>query len=870
MLARHFRPRVSVVASDVVILTMRGTAGGVDSGTRSKDGVLNRHPGQRREQRQGPADVHAHRLFRMGRAPWDVMDSCEVYDGVDASLCERVDDGIAVAKVNVKHLVGAGTRPAVEYDNIVARLLDASDETLADESKTASYEDARQLVRIADRESGATAGRSNAIISRSSAGRYMPDRILSTFESLLKIGSRLVASRQRWQARTINHVPAPPLPFVDRDSELRDARTRIKQGSPVVAVVGPPGVGKKAVARKVVDDLQRAHRLRRTRRRERYWVKCGYKCPSLGDLCRELATQAGDPSLSAAGSRAKPVALRSFLAHKSRVLLLEDLVLTEDRRSEGLRALFRDLPRQSLVVVSLADLGKAEGARIPLRDLDPSDGRTLIDQEARRTAVRQDVDPSYDAFSQQVLGIVGTNPREIHAFFGELAARPNAHRPDVRGNLLREKAKGDPPRYGDIWMGLSQPDRTILAMCAYLRGHATGALLAEAAGLTEEEAAAALEAFERYKMTVGNEVAHQPTIYQCPPPVERWVLSAQASTIAIARQKLVDHLVRHSREDPRSAIAAIGPLRAVLDDLSDNHHDEEFRRLFEQTFDVLFTRRLLDDRIAYGERAIQTAERLGDHGFASLASEVVSSTYALRDEFEAAEDAVREGRAAAQRAVDSAETPEERAKAAGEIARQQRCQALVLYRRGDAEACLEMLSGAEELARSAGDTESLVNILNLRATASWYQGDFGPSKRAAKKSLDICRDQRVPARWARVEAYPLRDLAEIAMQNKELDEASETLEEAHSRAQEWDDIRQTLRLNLTEARLLLARRKLRRASSKAAVAHREASRIGLAAEARESLALRREARLAMLVFPRRFTYARRRPSRLTDAPVGGD
>ncbi|HEU4701229.1 MAG TPA: hypothetical protein VFS37_02015, partial [Conexibacter sp.] len=72
------------------------------------------------------------------------------------------------------------------------------------------------------------------------------------------------------------------------------------------------------------------------------------------------------------------------------------------------------------------------------------------------------------------------------------------------------------------------------------------------------------------------------------------------------------------------------------------------------------------------------------------------------------------------------------------------------------------------------------------------------------------------------------------------------------------------------ARLQLALRAPKAAHAAAARATREATRLGLPAEAREARALARAAWRARALPPLALLYAWRRPLRLTDAPIGGD
>src|SRR5262249_38284482 len=150
--------------------------------------------------------------------------------------------------------------------------------------------------------------------------------------------------------------------------------------------------------------------------------------------------------------------------------------------------------------------------------------------------------------------------------------------------------------------------------------------------------------------------------------------------------------------------------------------------------------------------------------------------------------------------------------------------------------------------------------------ALWYMGQSEEAEAAAKQCLETCR--AIP--WHRAMAYPMRDLAEIAIHRRSFDEATEFLDQARTLALNYEDKRQLARVQLTEARLPLLRRQFAAARLKAAVAEAEATKLGLPAEAEEAGALRVAAGRARVFFPLGLYYTWRRPTRLTDAPVGGD
>jgi tetratricopeptide (TPR) repeat protein len=292
----------------------------------------------------------------------------------------------------------------------------------------------------------------------------------------------------------------------------------------------------------------------------------------------------------------------------------------------------------------------------------------------------------------------------------------------------------------------------------------------------------------------------------------------------------------------------------VLDELALREQDDDLQALFRASLDIFYTLGLFDDRLFAGRLAYDSAEKASNHRAASLASEVRASTYALRGEFGRADEALALGELAAERSRDPSEE-----------ARQKVCSGVVLYRRGDARGALHAIEGAEALARDAGNLETAVNALAVEISAHWYSGETDACERAARRCLRTCEEMG----WKRPVAFPLRYLAEAAIQRGHIEQAREQLGRAREIASAYDDKRGIARIGLSEARLELAAGRLRDAGQAARRAASEARALGLPPETREARALEKAIRRALLLPPLRWHYRRRLPHRLTDAPVGG-
>jgi tetratricopeptide (TPR) repeat protein len=577
---------------------------------------------------------------------------------------------------------------------------------------------------------------------------------------------------------------------------------------------------------------------------------------TLADICRNITLLTGAQSLSAVRADAKLDALRAHLAKRRTVLLLDNLEIASQTPDDPLWQLMRTVPAGSLVIASISGSHPLESAsRVALDELGLADVCLLIGHEARRLGL---VAPEvFDlAFAGRLQRAVGGNPKLIESFLRGVAASP-----DPIADLIEalERGEGLEELFGRVWDKLSPEARTVAVACAYLRGDGLAAQMRVASQLGSEALSRALAELIRVGLVGVVRGVDRPEIYRCSVAVQRFTLVVAAKEeIASFTDRLSAFYVRQLISEPENAswaVPHIAGIKAVLQWLSDRGDDVGVQELFASLLDVLFTLGLFDDRIITGRLAYDSAIRAGNHRAASLATDVLSSTYAARGEHAKAREALALGLIAAERSQDD-----------GERARQMRAHGLTLYKAGDAAAALAALHGADALARETGDLEIVVNVLGVRGVACWYQGDLAGAEAAAQAGLSVCEEMR----WQRAAAYPLRNLAELAVRVGKYERAQGLLDRAAEIAEGYGDQRQMARIHLTGARLALFRGQLAACSVELLTAELAAKRLGLGPELHELAAMRRAAMRARWLPPVRLWYAYRRPQRFSDAPVGGD
>lgn len=674
--------------------------------------------------------------------------------------------------------------------------------------------------------------------------------------------------KQRAELLSVASVAAAPgvllpprLPrFVNRADAIEQAVAQIRAGERVVAIEGGAGVGKSAVATEL------AHRLRcddvddgvsELRTHDFVWIDGRDSGPTLADICQQITLLTGEQALSAVAGDAKLQALRAHLARKRTVLLLDNITMSPQPSIDSLQDLLGAVPHGSLVIASVNSSHVLHApTRLVLEELEPRHALELIAHETERLGLT--ATGLFDAaLVARLQNAVGGNPRLIESFLRAVTSSPASV-----GDLLEalERGEGLSELFLGVWDELQQDARALLSACAYLRGQAVVAQLEVACDLERSEVSAGLTELMRVGLATVVRSAGRPDVFSCSSAVARFVIAeAPEQLIAVFTERLSAHYIRQFSREPENAawaVAHVAGIMAVLQWTYDGGDDDaNLQALFSSVLDVLFTLGLFDDRIVAGRLAYESAIRASNYRAASLATDVLSSTHAARGELESALEAVALGLVAAERSMD-----------VGERARQMRAHALALYKGGDATAALAALEGADDLARQTGDLEILVNVLGLRTVACWWLGAVEDCEAAAEEGLRVCEEMA----WRRASAYPLRNLAELAVHRGRFDRAEALLEQARAVAESFGDRRQLARIHLTSARLALFAGQPKRAAEEASSAHSAAVALGLLAELREAQAIGVAAARSRLLPPLGAYYSWRRPLRFTDAAIGGD
>ncbi len=647
-----------------------------------------------------------------------------------------------------------------------------------------------------------------------------------------------------------------PHPFVNRESQLAEVSEKIRAGYPVIALEGDTGIGKSAttmeLARRLRDPDAGEVRMPDLREHTFLWISCEEGCPRPQEICTELFRLTGDQLLSTAPYSEKLEALRIHMSLRKTVLLMDDLRLSDDENSEAIRRLLDEVPEGSHVIVSFNRHEDLRASRVTLPEMESEHVAKVIHNQAESLNLKL-TGALEESLVRRLQDVARGNPGVVDWVFQSF----NRSRGSFADHLSSvERGENLQEDISTLWSDLSTPGRTVLSACAFLERGAGVGQVAIACELPEDEVCAALDELVDAGLVTPVHRTDRPTAFTCSQRVTRFALLKTPMAIRDGfAVRLTDGLERHFAAHSEDALAAtpyVESLLPVMTRLAEQGNDRDLHALFKASLDILFTLGYFDERISLGLLAHESAVAAGNHSGASLAAEVLSSTYAARGEISAAETALAWGKIAA-----------ERSRAPADDARQRRCAGLISFRSKKARLALRHIENADRIAREAGDLECVVNVLGVRAPAYRYLGEFDQAEAAARESLRVCEEMP----WPRAAAYPLRELAEVSIHGGRFDEARERLRRAAGIASGCGDRRQQTRIALTEARLHLLEGTFEEARRHAKSAQSEAAGLGLRPEAAEARAIYRGAGWARSFPPLGLYFKRRRPRRLTRAPA---
>lgn len=645
--------------------------------------------------------------------------------------------------------------------------------------------------------------------------------------------------------------------LVNRTTEVESIKTAIDSNESIISIAGPTGVGKSAIAVSGValyrDDTSETKRIHRNT----LWIDVHDSCPTLKDLARVLSLCFSQPGLSAAPSHDKELVIRRFLADNPTVLVIDNLTPAKNEDQQALMDLLESLPAGSCAVLSWGESVVARGHLIRVEDLSLEHAGDLLVREAKRQCVLLCKASDTTKTVTEIYDRLGGNPQGLKWLVLEIknSARSVGEALD---RLVSRDSRIYAELFGNIWDILDQKHKTVMIGVADARMPTSREYLSAATGLTAHDLHESVDAL--LKMGILERAADRPNPHVRLPNITRSyvIFNADQGEIGANRRRLIEYYIQRLESDWEDAAGVEDDIENIIQVFLNARQDGDcisVLKLFVLILDILFTLGLFDDRITLGHAAVDCARRVNDPTKEALAWSVISSTHTLRAEYRQADQALVEGRLAAENSA-----------SVQAIAYQARCRAYNLYREGRIAEAKEELAGSLEQADSVGDVHGAIDIVALECSFALYEHRITE----AKTAIDDFNNRIQAAGWRRAEAYPYQEYAELALWQRNFTEARDWAEKAQQIASQYRDRRQLIRIELTLGRIALYQGDLDGAETTLAKAASEAAVYGLTNELTEIRAHLDETRRKPRWLWARW-YARRKvPNRLSTLPIGGD
>jgi len=207
--------------------------------------------------------------------------------------------------------------------------------------------------------------------------------------------------------------------------------------------------------------------------------------------------------------------------------------------------------------------------------------------------------------------------------------------------------------------------------------------------------------------------------------------------------------------------------------------------LYNSILDPMFSVGLFSERIDLGYQALASRSTSSSPTQLATVYNSVVSTLALTGDFVRAQQALRNFGDETEALTDD-----------GARGIYLRASAYVKYRMGHVSEALAICEPAMAASRRAGDQHNFIDLMCIMSSTYLYEGNLSLADRAANDVLAMI--DSIP--WKRGRAYPLRDLAEINMQQRRMPESWSLLERASEISTIYRDVRQLTRIELSKAR----------------------------------------------------------------------
>ncbi|MGH3564705.1 MAG: hypothetical protein ACRDRH_01460 [Pseudonocardia sp.] len=663
-----------------------------------------------------------------------------------------------------------------------------------------------------------------------------------------------------------NNLPARPR-LIGRTEEIAELGSRV-DAYPLTVLEGPPGAGKSTVA------LELAHRCLiqitpRTRHRKPrielagvVWLNLRYRPLSVEEVMTSIGLVLDHPAIGTQTGDEKQLSLRRLLTERPTMIFIDNFETLAPDVAVPLLDFLSSLPGHSHAIITTRRYPYPEGSVMRLKNLDRVQTLAFVRQEAQRHGLST-LTAAQDATLAIVFEVTGGSPLAIEWLIGQVARRGQGL--DMATQALRT---GESDiflvLFEQSWALLNEIARRMLIGLTVFRTSADLNAIVATSGINDDLAGTtAIGQLVELGLVEVHEAVQQQDIRYSLHPLTHLFARAKGfgqddDSLRVTMQRAIQHYLEFMRIHGENASAVEPDIPNILYLVSwckSREEHEDLVALADAVHDIVFSLGLFEDRVSLAHDATEAAQRLGRPDMQAHFTSMSAGTYSMMGRYGDADYDLRDGLQAAI----AANSP-------SELAEIRRCAAFNSYRRGAVADADAELAGVADLAVSASDWRTYVDILCLQGAIEFHCGEFVEAEATQRELARVLDD----IGWERGKSYPPRDFAELHMLQREYDKAHELLIKAMRIAKHYRDERQTGRIEMSLAKLLLYLGKLRQARAHEQSARQRFERVGMVNELRELDGIARRLRRApgfVWAVLGRFTAPR---PRYTDATVGGD
>lgn len=588
---------------------------------------------------------------------------------------------------------------------------------------------------------------------------------------------------------------------IGRIELIGEVVSSIKSNNSLTVISGNRGNGKTTLALAAAHQLFQESKASTISGFEAFvWIDARYQNLSLDSLLNQIGVQLESPVITD-DSEEKTNKIRRLLSSKPSLIVVDNLDTLDDF-DENIRYnsyviidFLESLPEASNAIVTTRYLSLKRGKIVLVGNFNQKESLEFIRAKAKRmnlgilaNTTDETLIPIHTYTSGSPLAIewaIG----QVYAGNGidEVVNRLRGGTADIFENL-----------FGSTWSILRVEEKELLLDLTVARTSFGGSAIKQISRFDDKTTETALMRLVKLMFVEASESIEQDNIrYSLHPLTHLFVLDHSnefPNELDRACEASVNYyveFVRSQGEDAKAVELEVENIIYLISWSENRKNWELIMNLMDVLFDVLLSLGYFEERVNLGLLAAKGAEISGrlERKAHYL---ILSSIHAMIGQYATVEKILMD-------ALDVAISQNN----GFEVASVKKSLAYSYFRQGKVVKASEELDGVELIIQKYEHYNDIPNnhidTLSLIGTIDFYLGKYDEALRVQQHMLEKCEK----IGWERAKCYALRDIAELQMIGKDYKEARTTLEKAFLLAEKYADKRQSARIQISIAKLLI-------------------------------------------------------------------